>query len=1002
MLNIVLGRRKGISVPIATMFMILIIVLSIAFMLFLIHRIGEISRTGVQVVREEREKMAENAELFIVKINVTNGDCMITFGLLNTGSLTLTPQHIYAFLIDKGNYTDIPLVQPSFRSISPGECLYFNITIPYIIPNETRYYLFKLLSTRGNVYSTYLKLVVPMAYLFVSPPVLYNGCVGSVWLVVINNSTSPLFNLTPILSYSPEDVNISISNATPTSIDRLPPGATAIFFWNITVNSLGTAENVTFTAYFLSLNVSVSANRTVGVVPTPRISTISAKIIIENNLCRSGDNVTIIVNVTNFGPNDVNNVTPVISLIGKYPQSISVQYALLDSPQTIPANSFAVFRYNLTCQGRGTIIVFVYAYGYDSVTGHTVYTSEVASREIYVREGGNLSCVIFAPSTVISGFNTTIAIRVRNTGDVDVYNVSTYLSLSVIDGDADIVLGPLPVKIDVLPSSAEAFFKYIINVTGTSATKITLLVKANGTDVFGIVVENSTSEVLYVRELIAVSLEVRYEEGNLPPSYGTVVILHNGSYANATLYVRKPPYYRVLVNITSPFRRINFPTPVFINFTKLLEDLGVAGTLDINSIRVLNATTLREIPYNYTTAAGFNALTNACMWIVFPANITPGSISQVYIYFNTLENGPAQPPSQYYNVSYVDTINNSTAYDTEYYIVLKFPHIFYELSSLTYILYGDDNYVYQSFGFTFPFYGLSYRGAYVCTNGYMDFRSGRAEWRTVPYTTYFTPYRIIAPFQMDLYAYPWPSAIGVYRGTISLYNLQGIGFYYNMLYYGYLTSYAVFETILLESGDIIFTWNRIDRYYGWTSSCLYFYSGISRGDTMNYIIVSSSDPSLYVPVNMTELTSTNVLFVYKPNLVTMISSPEIDYNSPFEAAYTGFFNYTVIIRNLSPINKWQVRFSFDRIEKQGSILNFTVIVYNETFYHKQIIVEYDKVVKPISSWFEIDPQSDAYVIISISTTDKFKAQLYLETKIAYRDDLYGYILPFTINVVPPP
>ena len=1010
MQNTASRNRRGIAVPIATMFMILIIILSIAFMIYLLHRVSEISKTGVQIVKEEREKIEENAELFVARVSIRNLSCNITLGLLNTGSVTLTASALYVFLVQAGNYTELYSKTISLSS-SPGELLFINITdLPYVTPANTTYYVFKVVSTRGNVYTAYWRISTPMAYLFISPPLIYSGCRGSAWLIVINNSTEPLFDLTASLNYSPSTANITISNATPSTIERLPPGATAVFYWNFTALSLDTT-NVTFTASLTSLNVTITSNKTVSVIETPKISSISVKILLNETLCRSGSWVTMYINVTNFGPNLVEDVLPKISMIGVWPNgSLTVNYTLLDTrPQTITPNNYTLFRYNLSCSGAGKAVIFAYAYGRDKATGHRVVSSEASSQILFVKRGGLLSCTIIAPSTVITtstlpGYNITVLVKVRNNGDVEVYNITPTLTLSASGGinpDADIVLGPIPDKIDILPPNSEAVFKYIVNVTGSSKTRVTVTASILGKDYFGTLVSASSSEVLYVREAaVLAKIYVIYEKGIVP--YPSSVDVINGTYAYASLYVEPPQnYFRVPISIRSLFSRTNFPVPVFINFTELLQSLGYSGTLDINSIRVVDATTLKEISYNYTLAEGYNPRTNACMWIVFPMNLTAYVSSRVYIYFNILENIAAQAPIKYYEVGYIDK-KGRTIYDDNYYIALRAPHNFFSPNTLTQLVYGDDEAASIYLLLPFPFYRRFYPKIGVCTNGFIQplrlFQSPSTEWRTVPYTTYFIPERQIAPFKMDLYS---NSSMGAFFGEINVYGLNGICFYYNSTFYADNVSTVEFEAILLYSGDIIFSWNRTDRFNGWTYDCLYYYAGISRGVANNYMIISTNDPSLYPPVKPEELTSVNVIFTYKRSLLVTVGAPEVTSNIPFSINYRGLFSYVVAIVNNDPVNKWQVRFTLDRIETTGPVQNFTVVVYNSTYSHKEIVFEYDKIIKSLSSWITLAPKSKAYVLIDISTSSKLKVQLYLETRKAYRDNLYGYILPFTVIVNTP-
>ncbi len=132
-------------------------------------------------------------------------------------------------------------------------------------------------------------------------------------------------------------------------------------------------------------------------------------------------------------------------------------------------------------------------------------------------------------------------------------------------------------------------------------------------------------------------------------------------------------YFRVRIEVNSTgVERTNWPIETDINFTKLIEQLGMSGTFDENSIRVIeyNITSgefLYEIPYQFEKADNFNATSNAYGTLIFIANgTTPLNQKRIfYVYFDILENGQKEQANYSTQLSYAvvgDEIRVNTSY----------------------------------------------------------------------------------------------------------------------------------------------------------------------------------------------------------------------------------------------------------------------------------------------------------------------------------------------------
>jgi hypothetical protein len=109
--------------------------------------------------------------------------------------------------------------------------------------------------------------------------------------------------------------------------------------------------------------------------------------------------------------------------------------------------------------------------------------------------------------------------------------------------------------------------------------------------------------------------------------------------------------YRVPITLgANGAARTDKPAEVAINFTQLLTGLGVSGTFDPNSIRVIevdgsNNVLDAAVPFQFDPGAGYNAATNAAgTLVVLMTGATPANGARTYhLYFDLVGKGFTAP-----------------------------------------------------------------------------------------------------------------------------------------------------------------------------------------------------------------------------------------------------------------------------------------------------------------------------------------------------------------------
>ena len=98
-------------------------------------------------------------------------------------------------------------------------------------------------------------------------------------------------------------------------------------------------------------------------------------------------------------------------------------------------------------------------------------------------------------------------------------------------------------------------------------------------------------------------------------------------------------HYRIKVEVQSGrFERNDEPVELTVNFESLLSQSGISGTLDTNSLRVIDQDkTPREVLSQFEPASG------ELIWLT--GRMGAETSRTFYIYFDILENGPKPPPA---------------------------------------------------------------------------------------------------------------------------------------------------------------------------------------------------------------------------------------------------------------------------------------------------------------------------------------------------------------------
>ncbi len=254
----------GISVPIATVFLLIVLTLFIVSMTLMMIRFSDYVRTVQAAVAEEAEKTEENFEIYLEPPEEWVAGAKFIVHIVNRGSRAIVTRVAFLTYVDPATDITRSLVNLTTLTIPVGGSSSYIFTIPdatnYPPPSvDGGYYVVKVVSSQGTERSTIFKVLRVNASASIAPP--YVEYVGeySVWwyyitigyelvtptcevkIFIHNNSTIPLYKIKvngTLETTGTEALTPPVILSTK-SIDYLAPGASVCVTWFIDYRTYG-------------------------------------------------------------------------------------------------------------------------------------------------------------------------------------------------------------------------------------------------------------------------------------------------------------------------------------------------------------------------------------------------------------------------------------------------------------------------------------------------------------------------------------------------------------------------------------------------------------------------------------------------------------------------------------------------------------------------------------------------------------------------------------------
>lgn len=242
--------RRAISSVVGMVFAIIALTSTITY---ISYSMGILNNYNQSVLTQNQQLTNVGMEKFqISSVTVPNSKLNIT--IADTGSLPINFTKIW---IQNTTATDwVRSYVPTNNFLSPGGIL-TNVgqSIPVYI-NAANSYNVKMVTSRGNTQSftvnsaSAVKLNIQMMFL---PPTVSSGFTTELLMVVINNSTGTLTNISPSSLPSPTygagntgNLQCNAGSVSPASYNTLAPGSAAYFTWSITTVGGNSGDTCTY------------------------------------------------------------------------------------------------------------------------------------------------------------------------------------------------------------------------------------------------------------------------------------------------------------------------------------------------------------------------------------------------------------------------------------------------------------------------------------------------------------------------------------------------------------------------------------------------------------------------------------------------------------------------------------------------------------------------------------------------------------------------------------
>lgn len=229
--------RRALSTVIGAVFAIIALTSTVTY---ISYSMGILNNFNQSVLTKNQQLTDVNKEKFqISSVTVSNSKLNIT--VANTGSLPINLTKIW---VQNTTVTDwVNSYTPTNNFVAPGATLTkIGQNIPLSIKSDQSYNV-KLVTSRGNTQQFNVNSVgsAPLnIQLYAMPSAVVSGFKTQLVMIVTNNGSSVLTNVTPSALPSPSgSASCSAGTVSPSSYATLPPGGTAVFNWDITASMSG-------------------------------------------------------------------------------------------------------------------------------------------------------------------------------------------------------------------------------------------------------------------------------------------------------------------------------------------------------------------------------------------------------------------------------------------------------------------------------------------------------------------------------------------------------------------------------------------------------------------------------------------------------------------------------------------------------------------------------------------------------------------------------------------
>lgn len=338
--------RRGIASVVGMVFAIIALTTTITY---ISYSMGILNNYNQSVLVKNQQLTDVDKEKFqISSVTVPNGKLNIT--VADTGSL---PIQFTKMWIQNTSATDqVYSYVPTHNFASPGGIL-TNIGQSMTPINPTDSYNIKLVTSRGNTqqFTVNSPNTSPLnLQLLAMPPTTPTGFKTQLVMIVTNNSTGTLINVSPqtptLVSHNATSCNVGV--VSPTKINTLPQGGTSIFSWPVTVIGNGN----TYCTFQTQLQngfpgQSVQATVTVSTVP------VSSKSI---NSALSSVAGVLTINYTTFGwaqPSAYTSWNSGFSFDGHSPTVFRINVTNNNSTGDFYISQYSTLGFHLVTSGKG-------------------------------------------------------------------------------------------------------------------------------------------------------------------------------------------------------------------------------------------------------------------------------------------------------------------------------------------------------------------------------------------------------------------------------------------------------------------------------------------------------------------------------------------------------------------------------------------------------------------------------------------------------------------------